>query len=166
MAKLTTYYEPVDMSSWSLLSDFAGGRFSRETSTKFFVWSGGTSYIFSGTDFTYDLYGDVTGGTITHIRSLLNNSKQPENYQIGNFSMSVQQFETLAHTNDASGFVNTVFGGNDVFDIGQDFGSPSAANNIVGSGGNDIFILNPSYNQYDLYDGGTGYNTIKFNGAF
>lgn len=161
MTKLTTYYEPVDMSSWSLLADFAGGYFTRESATKFFVWNDGTTYIFSGTDFTYDTNGAVTGGTITHIRSLLDNSKQPENYQIGNFSLSVQQFETLAHTNDVSGFVSTVFGGNDVFDIGLNSGSPYAGNNILGSDGNDIFIFNPSYNQYDTYDGGAGYNTVK-----
>jgi Ca2+-binding RTX toxin-like protein len=79
-----------------------------------------------------------------------------ENYQIGKLDLSVQQFETFAQTNDLSGFENAVFGGHDVFKIG-DFQS-GALNYLEGFDGNDTFV----YDGTDTIDGGGGYNTVKY----
>jgi Ca2+-binding RTX toxin-like protein len=159
MAWLTTYQDPVDMSSWNVLSDFATGSFMGESATKFLVKSNGETYVFAGTDFTYDSNGDVTGGTITHIRAI-DQSSGEDNYRIGGLNLSIQQFETFAQTNDLTGFENAVFGGNDVFHTEDD----TSGGYFEGFGGNDVFQF--STPVIVPCDGGGGYNTVVLSSGY
>ncbi|HEY5239170.1 MAG TPA: calcium-binding protein [Rhizomicrobium sp.] len=160
MTKMFTYDDAFDMSSWSILTDFAGGDFGVETADKFTVLSATQKYVFAGSGFTYDSNGMPTDGTITHLK-VLDQSNGAFDVQVSHMDLTVQQLETFALTNDVNGFESAIFSGNNTFNVGNsDFHNSNAVVHLNGFGGNDTFNIGYDFNPADTFDGGTGYNTV------
>jgi Ca2+-binding RTX toxin-like protein len=73
------------------------------------------------------------------------------------FSISVQNWLTLATNHDQTGFLNLLFGGNDTFN------DSTGNDNLSGLAGNDTF--NMLHGGIDTVAGGAGNNTFNFGGT-
>jgi len=133
------------------LTEFADATLSGASPSQFTLNTGISTVICKGTGFTYS-GGHPTAGTITGI-----------DYQYAGsgdaiwsgMSVSVSSLWQAIAAEDVTTFNNLLFGGNDVFDLRQAWGTIWA----VGGGGNDTFYLKAS-NDWTSIDGGAGTDTI------
>jgi hypothetical protein len=92
-----------------------------------------TWWTFTGTDFTYDEAGDVSGGIVKHLT--LKQVGHPDvDVDISGFSIPLVDIRNFVHANDVAGLQDAFFGGADRFTLNS-----TESYVLLGLGGNDKF---------------------------
>ena len=142
-----------------------------ETSTTFVDDFDGQTSTFTGFGFTYDAFGDPTGGTVTGLQETLNGQVL---YQVTGTSIPVSSWVGWAEADDTLGAMMGVLGGADTFTggVGSDtlagFGGDDS---MSGGSGDDLLNGGPAFvggpdAGNNTISGGAGNDTLgAANGA-
>ncbi|MBV8411147.1 MAG: hypothetical protein JOY64_26200, partial [Alphaproteobacteria bacterium] len=138
---------PLDLTTFTLAA--VSGPIQNPTATHQTIQlADGTELSVSGTGFTYDAAGNVTGGTTTEVDLLSPLLPAPSQTiaTFANLSLPAAQAWTWLSTGNIAALEAAVFAGNVT---------------ITGGAGNDVLVSGPGN---DTIDGGGGQNTVVYSG--
>jgi Ca2+-binding RTX toxin-like protein len=159
------FNEGTDMSAWDLTAvDDADALVHSSKKLVLDVLSDGgathTYWTFTGTDFTYDEGGDVSGGIAKHLT--LKQVGHPDvDVDISGFSIPLLDIRNFVHANDVAGLQNAFFGGADRFTLNS-----TESYVLLGLGGNDKFDFGANFSSDDRVDGGLGNDAVTLQGNY
>ena len=161
----------VDMSGLDL-SVILGGTAVTETPTTYTVDLGqGDEFTASGSGFTYDNSGYLTGGTVTGLSDAYLGSNS---FQISGFSEPATTLVSWAQNGQGALALQTIFAGNDSISGGgaaDTLDGGAGDNTVLGAAGDDsITVATSAGSNYlrggdgnDVIHGGTGYDNVNGN---
>ncbi|MCC6466901.1 MAG: hypothetical protein IT563_01155, partial [Alphaproteobacteria bacterium] len=158
------FYQPFDMTTFAA---WAGETISA-TSVQIVTSNGVQNQSFDGS-FTYNLSGDLTGGTVTRTTYFVGGTGYGTTiYQVSSLSLGAPTLMgyVLAYNNDAT--QNYLFSGLDSFtgSSGDDVIKPYGGNDVVnGKAGSDTVVYSGARGGYTITKWGDAEKTLTVAGA-
>jgi hypothetical protein len=150
------------------ITEMGSGTIQPGDATTYTVANNGSlpHFVFDGSGFTYDLNGNVTGGTITAIHEFAADGSPIADF-IGQFDAAqwMTDVKLAANNHDFSGINALVANYNFEFQGGagpDGFGGAGYSENLSGGGGNDVLDPGTANGGKHLLTGGSGADTFVY----